>query len=84
MGSLKSLLAKKRTAINREVKMKISDDIAAGLHSMHSCDIVHNDVKCSNILVFSLPSEQNIVAKISDFGSSVLLASVVKLSELGE
>src|SRR5436190_1605147 len=58
-----------------ELKTKILDDIAAGLHSIHTCDVVHNDVKCSNILLFSSPSEQReVVAKISDFGCSILLA----------
>jgi len=47
-------------------------DISGGLDALHRCHIVHNDIKCSNILLFSSP---RLTAKVADFGCSVLLAS---------
>jgi serine/threonine protein kinase len=57
-------------------KIELICDIARGLQAIHSCDIVHNDVKGGNVLLFpALSPERNIVAKISDFGCSVPLAT---------
>jgi serine/threonine protein kinase len=45
------------------------------MQAIHASDVVHNDIKCSNILLFSPSSPGGrIVAKISDFGCSVPLA----------
>jgi serine/threonine protein kinase len=48
-------------------------DIVAGLQSLHACDIVHNDLKCSNVLLFS-SHEGRTIAKLGDFGCSIPLA----------
>jgi serine/threonine protein kinase len=48
-------------------------DISAGLQALHSCDVVHNDIKCGNILLFKHKNGTH-VAKVSDFGCSVPLA----------
>ena len=60
---------------DEELKVHLLCDINAGLMAMHACDVVHNDVKCSNVLLFSgTPQVKRIVAKLSDFGCSVPLA----------
>ena len=58
------------------MKFELIFDVASGLQALHYNDIVHNDIKSSNIVLFSSPKEKKqIIAKISDFGCSVLLAS---------
>lgn len=47
-------------------------DIAAGLEVLHGCGIVHGDLKGENVLIFNHPT-RGYVAKISDFGSAVIL-----------
>lgn len=46
-------------------------DVAHGLDILHSCGIIHGDVKAENVLIFSHP-EKKYVAKIADFGFSVV------------
>jgi serine/threonine protein kinase len=53
-------------------------DVASGLHSLHETGIIHGDVKLDNILVFSTLTRgrlMEIIAKISDFGHSIVLAA---------
>ena len=45
-------------------------DVAHGLRHLHSCGIVHCDVKDSNILV-CLDDEGKVVCKLSDFGFAI-------------
>lgn len=45
-------------------------DVASGLEALHSCSIVHGDVKLENILVFPHP-QRGFCAKLSDFSHSV-------------
>jgi serine/threonine protein kinase len=56
-------------------------NVARGLHELHMCGIVHGDLKLDNVLVTAHTSaqsgpqgmSQSVVAKISDFGHSLLL-----------
>lgn len=76
LGCLEAYLGRERGKLDWNFKYNIICDIAAGLRALHSTDIVHNDVKCSNILLFSTPGpNQRITAKVSDFGCSILLAT---------
>ena len=76
LGSLETYLDRHPSEIDWALKSQIMCDIADGLHAMHSCDIVHNDVKASNVLLFaSSQPTRNITAKMSDFGCSVPLAA---------
>lgn len=63
-------------------KRRIIGDVAAGLQALHDCDIVHNDIKCGNVLLFSQynPGNARITAKIADFGCAVPLAKTKKVS----
>jgi serine/threonine protein kinase len=76
LGSLDAYLSRHTQTIEWSFKCQLICDIAAGLQAIHDCDIVHNDVKCGNVLLFSASqSTDRIVAKISDFGSSIPLPS---------
>jgi serine/threonine protein kinase len=51
-------------------------DVASGLNSLHNTGIVHGDVKLDNVLVFqSWDRPVGTLAKISDFGHSIVLTS---------
>lgn len=57
------------------VKNGLICGIASGLQALHAADIIHNDIKASNVLVFTEPAPgKGVVAKLSDFGCSILLA----------
>ncbi|ORY19435.1 hypothetical protein BCR34DRAFT_659639 [Clohesyomyces aquaticus] len=42
-------------------------DVGLGLQALHSCDVIHGDMKPENVLVFVHPKKRYI-AKIADFG----------------
>lgn len=76
LGSLDVYL-QKHPGTSWNLKSRLICDVAEGLESLHACDIVHNDIKCGNILLFSQhnPGNKRITAKISDFGCAVPLAT---------
>lgn len=53
------------------VRSRLAIDIGEGLSMLHRCGIIHGDVKSENILIFS-HSEKEYVAKLSDFGFSMV------------
>ena len=73
MGSLETCLA--RQVWDWGIRKQILFDIAAGLAALHDCDIIHNDVKCANVLIFSESASERVTAKLADFGCSVPLAA---------
>lgn len=59
-----------------KTKLILMGDIGAGLMALHKCGIVHGDLKIDNVVVFtSLERPSGSVAKISDFGHSILANS---------
>jgi len=57
----------------------LMQDIARGLQALHACGITHGDLKMDNILIFDVLEGQTpplfpVEAKLSDFGSSVLVS----------
>ena len=61
-------------AISSEVLLQLAQDVASGLHFLHSHSIIHCDVKHSNVLL-ELPLVDSSAlprAKLCDFGISVL------------
>ena len=55
--------------VNIELKTKLLADVAAGILALHELNVVHGDLKPSNVLIFD--GRQGQVAKISDFGFSI-------------
>ena len=61
----------KQNKIDRDTIIRISCEIAIGMHYLHSQGIVHLDLKSTNIL---LDADLNV--KISDFGLSKTIDSI--------
>jgi serine/threonine protein kinase len=55
-------------------------DIASGLEALHSCGVVHGDLKPDNILIFQISSD-TFRAKISDFGFACLIEDLKSESQ---
>ena len=72
---LKDLL-KSGNALPIDVALEIVAQAAEGLAFAHSREIIHRDVKPSNIML--LENEEGMVAKITDFGIARMPASTVK------
>ncbi|KAL6235505.1 hypothetical protein BDW75DRAFT_240085 [Aspergillus navahoensis] len=53
-------------------------DVARGLQALHSHGFIHGDVKCENVLIFPTWTLQgrNFVAKMTDFGCSMVIDGV--------
>ncbi|OCK78211.1 hypothetical protein K432DRAFT_99104 [Lepidopterella palustris CBS 459.81] len=60
-----------------ELSRNLLLDVALGLRSLHSCNIIHGDVKSENVLVCGHSTRQY-VAKLSDFGLAVVNPSKEK------
>ena len=56
---------------NQKIERQILLDVCLGLQALHQSSIIHGDIKPSNILVFQ--EKERVVAKLSDFGSAILL-----------
>ncbi|KAL1846416.1 hypothetical protein Daus18300_014259 [Diaporthe australafricana] len=65
----------KFVSISFEAKLDFCRDIAEGLSVLHTCGVVHGDIKPENILVFPRKDARNSFSlKLTDFGHSVLEA----------
>lgn len=60
----------------------LASDIAHGLHALHQNGIVHSDLKPENILVCK-HADGRPVAKLSDFGLSIVLETRPSPSQWG-
>ena len=72
-GTLAQLLVSGRLdqADHLDKKWLLSLDVARGLAALHQALLVHGDVKAENVLIFS-HSQRHYIAKIADFGYSVI------------
>ncbi|KAJ4024595.1 hypothetical protein NW752_003162 [Fusarium irregulare] len=53
----------------------LAGDVASGLSILHTCGIVHGDMKLDNVLVFpNWDRPAKAIAKIGDFGHAVILS----------
>lgn len=53
--------------------LAVAADVAAGMAHIHSRNIIHGDLKCTNVLLLRADSPSKVLAKIADFGLSVKL-----------
>lgn len=83
-GTLESFLISEQLFPWTE-KYSVVSDISAGILVLHEVDIVHNDLKCANILrcVDIRNSQLRAIAKIADFGFSAPLVSTKPRQEAG-
>lgn len=72
-GSLESVLMGPGTYLSSQQKVNLTIDITLGLLALHQCNIIHGDVKPSNIILQEHRSRQ-IVAKLTDFGGAGQIA----------
>ncbi|KAL2684497.1 hypothetical protein Neosp_005575 [[Neocosmospora] mangrovei] len=79
-GSLSQL--QQREYLGMETRRKLSLDICKGLHMLHSCGIVHGDIKADNVLIFP-DGENKYRAKLSDFGYSMVMNTAKSSLSLG-
>eukprot|EP00029_Vermamoeba_vermiformis_P008983 TRINITY_DN4344_c0_g1_i1.p2 TRINITY_DN4344_c0_g1~~TRINITY_DN4344_c0_g1_i1.p2 ORF type:complete len:182 (+),score=38.06 TRINITY_DN4344_c0_g1_i1:1223-1768(+) len=61
--SLEELIMHDRVTLNKAQIVKLALDVAKGLKYLHSCNTIHRDLKCSNVLLY----EHKTRAKLSDF-----------------
>jgi serine/threonine protein kinase/ankyrin repeat protein len=68
------------------IKQKLCYDIGRALSIIHACGMIHGDLKHENILVFANPynnpPNQPYIAKLSDFGGTVMDTSDASLHVL--
>ena len=69
-GSLRDLISRSPHELEIDLAINIVNNILEGLEVAHSYGIIHLDIKPENILL-----DENNIAKISDFGSSVEIDS---------
>ena len=68
-GNLTSLFSKE--TLSDAERTRICIDIVCGLEAVHSCMIIHGDVKQENVLIFP-GSGKRFIAKMSDFEHTLL------------
>ena len=70
IGSLKTFLEKESPST--AVKHQLCLDVAEGLRHVHSCNIVHGDLKPDNVLVVESGNPHvPFIAKLADFGAYI-------------
>ncbi|ELP90712.1 protein serine/threonine kinase, putative [Entamoeba invadens IP1] len=70
-GSLSRLIEKvKSKKIPKKLRMKFCLDSSKGIAYLHQNGILHRDIKPGNILITALSFDDEVNAKLSDFGSS--------------
>ena len=68
-GSLMDVIKKKKR-FEEYFRFKFMWDAAKGIKYLHDNGIIHRDIKCDNILVFTLEKGIKVNAKLTDFGAS--------------
>jgi serine/threonine protein kinase len=67
-----------------KTKIEIVKDLVFALAFLHSTHTVHLDIKPENILLFRDAQKQRLVAKLADFGLSLVLVPVDVRTQAGE
>ncbi len=72
LGTLQQCLSNRREPLDMDTKLQLASGIAHGVKALHTCRIVHSDLKPDNIMVVQ-GSDGKLIAKLSDFGLSLIL-----------
>lgn len=68
-------LLKRGTSVDMDAALQTCADIARGMHYLHGRNVIHGDLKCTNVLLCSsLQDPRGFIAKVADFGLSRELA----------
>ncbi|KAK6343342.1 hypothetical protein TWF730_010933 [Orbilia blumenaviensis] len=82
-GNLKNLL-QTHTHLFYNTRLKICMDVRNGLQALHSCNVIHRDIKLENVLIFekasALGNQLECIAKLADFGNSFLMTDLDEVS----
>lgn len=73
-GTLRQYLKSVPSSLPRKHLQTLAGDVASALSALHTCGIVHGDVKLDNVLVvhsWDRPSQA--LAKLSDFGHALVV-----------
>jgi serine/threonine protein kinase len=80
MGDLGKFFTKTQSLSQRKI-LGLAIDVTAGIRALHDVGIIHCDIKPQNILIYK-DDQLSFIAKVADFGSSLLLSDVVSEIQL--
>ncbi|KAF5663482.1 serine threonine kinase [Fusarium heterosporum] len=71
-GTLEDLQSNPKSPLSFAVKQKLLYDAGKGLSIIHTCSIIHGDIKRQNVLIFAdKSSNRDYIAKLADFGGAI-------------
>jgi serine/threonine protein kinase len=69
--------------LQMNLKLRLCHDVANGIAELHSCGVIHGDIKLGNILLFGDLNEiESVSAKVADFSHSIVLSDYISPSNL--
>jgi len=74
----------KHPALSWKYRVRLGLNIARGMDYLHSEDFIHRDLRSPNILIASRDENEEIVAKVADFGLAVICAKEIKGGDFNE
>ena len=60
--------------LDSEERRLLCLDVALGVDALHSCGLLHGDIKAENVLIF-IDEKRSHIAKVADFGFSIVEAA---------
>ena len=70
-GSLTEFFSLNQNEITWSTSLRLSQDIASGLLSLHGCCVIHTDLKPENVLIV-MECDDRPIAKVCDFGFAII------------
>ncbi|KAA6372077.1 MAG: hypothetical protein EZS28_032396, partial [Streblomastix strix] len=61
-------IIKQKAVLSEGTIRAIAKQLLEGLRLIHSCHVIHRNIKCENILLHCPPGSDRVIVKISDFG----------------